>query len=770
MASGGVGSAEAGPVESKLRAVLNSELLIRTPLDGPLGAFRERFGPAALRGLDGEALLRRMHGRQGADDKQSLAYWLEFKNDDEFPGPVFGSIAGGNASKFGVYQRQADGAWVRWWPGDGKVIDVEGAIDVARRQRDALLAGDALLAAMDPADASDEAYARLQAAMVQAAPLLADNGWSHKWWSLIHPDRLDMYHAARMQRFHLIKLLQAPPDGLGTMLPTAPARFNCAGRFVGLARQLGVPVPTLTAALNRLHGAFHRYWRVGTDASDSGESQWPVMLEGGWVSMGWRDQVPDMTEAARLSAKDAKAWVKGKLDESGLYADPGTATRKAGELVNLVREMQEGDLVIACSGRKVLGVGQISGSYRHDPMLAFSHTRPVQWLSAEPWTLPENEGYLTSCVEIGRHATTLLAVEQRLESEPPIDTPRPPRPGITMPPLERPISTIAEVLERKSQVLLYGPPGTGKTYWAQRAARELAARHAFRSTYDDLRASDKAQLEGPHGLVRLCTFHSGYGYEDFLEGLRPALGQGGQLVFTPRDGLFKRLCQDASARPDREFFLLIDEFNRGDVPRIFGELLTVLERDKRGQKVLLPVTGEEFAVPSNVRVVGTMNTADRSISLLDAALRRRFGFIEFMPDSTALHGRRAGDLPLGPWLDALNARLRTHLRTRDARNLQIGHAYLWTVGSITELSRALRHELVPLLEEYCYDDAQTLQLILGSALVDEAGRIRERLFEMPDTGELEAALRFPEMAALVQAAPADDAAQNGKDDDDDANP
>src|SRR5208337_1092412 len=109
------------------------------------------------------------------------------------------------------------------------------------------------------------------------------------------------------------------------------------------------------------------------------------------------------------------------------------------------------------------------------------------------------------------------------------------------------------------------------------------------------------------------------------------------------------------------FFLVIDEINRGDIPRIFGELITLLELDKRGSSVHLPVSGQPFTVPRNIYVIGTMNTADRSIALLDTALRRRFGFIELMPDPSVFGDANAGDsIPLGPWLTALNDRLRAH--------------------------------------------------------------------------------------------------------------
>ena len=176
------------------------------------------------------------------------------------------------------------------------------------------------------------------------------------------------------------------------------------------------------------------------------------------------------------------------------------------------------------------------------------------------------------------------------------------------------------------------------------------------------------------GLVRLCCFHPAYGYEDFLEGYRPQTVNG-QVSFELRDGVFKKLCKDANASPDTNFYLIVDEINRGDIPRIFGELLTTLEKDKRGKRIILPVSQEIFSVPRNVFLLGTMNTADRSISLLDAALRRRFGFVEMMPDGSVLKDSAVGGIALRAWLDALNTRIREHVG-RDARNLQIGHSYL----------------------------------------------------------------------------------------------
>jgi 5-methylcytosine-specific restriction protein B len=200
-----------------------------------------------------------------------------------------------------------------------------------------LLAGDNVLTSLNASDLSDEAYARLQAAMEKAAPELSGDGWTHKYWSLIHSDRLDSYHSPRYQRFHLIKLLQMPPDGVG-ILDGKAARFICAGRFVAVARQLEVPVTTLGTLLNQRNGGFHRYWRVGTTEGDTGKSQFAAMRDGGFVSIGWSEQVPDLSEVV------GQEKPRDRIREWLLPLYPtslATAARKAGEILKFAQEIAD---------------------------------------------------------------------------------------------------------------------------------------------------------------------------------------------------------------------------------------------------------------------------------------------------------------------------------------------------------------------------------------------------------------------------------------------
>ncbi len=264
------------------------------------------------------------------------------------------------------------------------------------------------------------------------------------------------------------------------------------------------------------------------------------------------------------------------------------------------------------------------------------------------------------------------------------------------------VKDIQSVLERKGQVILYGPPGTGKTYWAERAAREMASLDRYGKSFDRLSEKQKgALIDGgdDSGAVRICCFHPAYGYEDFLEGYRPEEADG-KMSFVLRDGIFKKLCKDALSNPGAKFYLIIDEINRGDIPRIFGELMTILEKNKRRKPIILPVSGEQMRVPENVRVIGTMNTADRSIALLDTALRRRFGFIEVMPDASVLGDSVVGGVHLGEWLSGLNRRICESVG-RDARNRQIGHSYLMEDGkpisNPSSFFRIVQDEIIPLL-------------------------------------------------------------------------
>ncbi len=732
------------------------KLLSEGAIAAYLDTFRGRFGPDRLAKLDGTELLEVVHNQS---NKESLVYWLEFKNDDEFPTPRFGSIAGGSALKFTIFYRKEANSWMGRSPGNVPVeISAEEALTLAQKHRDQLLAGVELLRAL-PADASDEQYERLQSEMDAKAPDVSDLSWGHKYFSLLFPDKLDNYHNADLQRFHLIKLLQLPPDKRG--------RYVLGGWYIDIAQQLGLHVNQLGAVLNARDGRQPKYWRVETSEDGRTPTFWPGMRDGHYVAIGW----PELGDLAPIFAmSDPRSQIKNLLAEH--YANEPQAKSLA-EIARFVKDMDSGDLVAAANGSTVLGVGRVepNSDYRYEPTDNFPHRRTVSWLDTESWSMPEQEALKSTFREL-RILQNLLAIERRAASGtvgPQLKVTRPAasKPAsITAQRLEGIPGRIQEVLDRKAQVILYGPPGTGKTYWADKAARDLAAYREHGEPFAMLTETTRPTVDE---FVRTCTFHPAYGYEDFLEGYRPQ-STNGQLIFTIRDGVFKRLCDDASRKPRSNFYLIIDEINRGDIPRIFGELLTVLEKSKRGKTVQLAVSGTPFRVPPNVFIIGTMNTADRSIALLDKALRRRFGFIECMPDVAVLNTASLEGLPLGPWLECINRSVRQKVG-RDARNLQIGHSYLLDgehpIAEFSRFVQVLRDEIIPLLEDYCYEDYAALGDILGTGLVDTVNQaIRSELFEDSNRADLVQALMqaYPEMATSRQAV-ASEAAAPPEDDD-----
>jgi len=234
---------------------------------------------------------------------------------------------------------------------------------------------------------------------------------------------------------------------------------------------------------------------------------------------------------------------------------------------------------------------------------------------------------------------------------------------------------------------------------------------------------DQLEIEEAVGNLTRLTFHASYSYEDFIEGFRPIDTGSGSLVLRLEDGIFKKVCREAQTNPGKPYLVFIDEINRSNVAKVLGELITLLEKDKRSLSITLPQSKETFTIPPNVYLLGTMNTADRSIKLLDSALRRRFAFIELMPDPGILTGHKVGNLALDEFLEELNRRI----AAKEGREKQIGHSYLLEDGvpisDSVEFGRRFRQEILPLLQEYCYDDYPVLAEFIGEKLVDRESQV-----------------------------------------------
>ena len=253
------------------------------------------------------------------------------------------------------------------------------------------------------------------------------------------------------------------------------------------------------------------------------------------------------------------------------------------------------------------------------------------------------------------------------------------------------------VVRLADNLILYGPPGSGKTH-------EMQAR--MRQAYDN--GED----------FEFVSFHPSYGYEDFIGGLRPLEAKEGGIVVAFHKGPFMRICEEAHSAPTQQFTLFIDEINRANVAKVFGELITLIEPSKRvragsqpndnGAWVRLPGNDALFGVPDNLNIVATMNTADRSIAMMDIALRRRFRFEECPADPAKIEPAFVGDISLPTLLQRINDRLE-YLLDKDHA---IGHAFFMGLQSPDDVRQVLAQRIVPLLQEYFFEDLAKVRLVL----------------------------------------------------------
>ena len=260
--------------------------------------------------------------------------------------------------------------------------------------------------------------------------------------------------------------------------------------------------------------------------------------------------------------------------------------------------------------------------------------------------------------------------------------------------------------------ILYGPPGTGKTYATALRCVAICDGHADDLSDEDIRDRYTALVEEKR--IEFITFHQSYGYEEFVEGLRPRTSDGAAgFQLAPTDGVLKRIAERARKARQLPHVLVIDEINRANVSKVMGELVTLLEEDKREGTsneigVTLPHSHERFTLPPNLHILGTMNTADRSIALLDTALRRRFRFEEMAPDPGKLK-KDVDGIDLRAVLRTINERLEWLLD----RDHLIGHAWLMGARDKAQVDGIIRNKIIPLIVEYFYDDWNKVRAVLG---------------------------------------------------------
>ncbi len=387
-----------------------------------------------------------------------------------------------------------------------------------------------------------------------------------------------------------------------------------------------------------------------------------------------------------------------------------------------LEEPKRGDVIVVRSGRQEgRGIGIV---YRNDYSEGLHRNGPIHllWVNKKQAPLAANLP-LVPFSRAGRGTYEAFAMSAAYSET--VDMLQPP-----------------DLVPAPVNQILHGPPGTGKTYSTTKYAMAIVKGIEAEEVTDEHRTEFRSLRFDPTeatGQIAMVTFHQNFSYEDFVEGIRPRLAEGGDISYELRPGIFRRIVDAALADPERPYVLIIDEINRGNIPKILGELITLIEPSRRlGQKdettVTLPYSGDSFGVPGNLHIIGTMNTADRSILPLDTALRRRFNHVEMMPNPDhRLIANSVAGIDLRKMLKAINARISLLLD----RERQIGHTYLFNVNDIESLAEKFRMAILPLLIEYFYDDWSKIQHVLGGAAFVVANQANEHASRLVDEGLLD---------------------------------
>lgn len=652
--------------------------------------FINHFGIEHLKSLSGKELLTSLFYNDKGN-KLNLCYVLEMDKDMR---EIFGSIAGGAAYKFGLFFHKKTQSWTCGSPAKPVKLTENEAIQKAEEIRNDLVAGAEIISSFGPLNSTAD-YEQLYKQLEHISGI--NTVWRMKYYQMLFPILFAPFYGQDIQ-LDVLHFLNQTPSEIPFIRMGQIALFSKKCNIPGIVfghiwgRSTNHNNKSNDSETNTLSDKKHKlhYW------------MYTVFDDTSWMECQQKEiMVLGMDNIGDYSQYDSKESLRQELIST--YANSTSRKNQALMAWNFANKLAINDVIFAKRSNTLVGKGIVTGDYIFDDSRQeYKNIRTVKWLQIGEWEHPGKSvaKRLTDITPYTDYIEKLITIFtpdelDDVDTQPEVDYPEYSSADFLSDVYmsEQDYETLVNVLKMKKNIILQGAPGVGKTFTAKRLAYSIIG------------------SKNPD-RVQMIQFHQSYSYEDFIEGYRPT-----ENGFTIKKGSFYKFCKLAEDDDENDYFFIIDEINRGNLSKIFGELFMLIEKDKRGIELQLLYSDENFSVPPNVYIIGMMNTADRSLAMLDYALRRRFSFFTMKPGFNTIGFQTYQDSlksdafkKLISCIKQLNSKIAADISLGEG--FCIGHSYFCGLtaktATVQTLTSIIEYELIPLLKEYWFDEPEKI--------------------------------------------------------------
>ena len=607
---------------------------------------------------------------------------------------IFGSIAGGAAYKFGLFFHKKTQSWTCGSPAKPVKLTENEAIQKAEEIRNDLVAGAEIISSFGPLNSTAD-YEQLYKQLEHISGI--NTVWRMKYYQMLFPILFAPFYGQDIQ-LDVLHFLNQTPSEIPFIRMGQIALFSKKCNIPGIVfghiwgRSTNHNNKSNDSETNTLSDKKHKlhYW------------MYTVFDDTSWMECQQKEiMVLGMDDIGDYSQYDSKESLRQELIST--YDNSTSRKNQALMAWNFANKLAINDVIFAKRSNTLVGKGIVTGDYIFDDSRQeYKNIRTVKWLQIGEWEHPGKSvaKRLTDITPYTDYIEKLITIFtpdelDDVDTQPEVDYPEYSSADFLSDVYmsEQDYETLVNILKMKKNIILQGAPGVGKTFTAKRLAYSIIG------------------SKNPD-RVQMIQFHQSYSYEDFIEGYRPT-----ENGFTIKKGSFYKFCKLAEDDDENDYFFIIDEINRGNLSKIFGELFMLIEKDKRGIELQLLYSDENFSVPPNVYIIGMMNTADRSLAMLDYALRRRFSFFTMKPGFNTIGFQTYQDSlksdafkKLISCIKQLNSKIAADISLGEG--FCIGHNYFCGLtaktATVQTLTSIIEYELIPLLKEYWFDEPEKI--------------------------------------------------------------